>query len=114
MPKAASTFAEMSSAQHYTQAALDDVDNAARIEEWIKRVEDRERNNPSWNPNSSKIDPPITLTFGDVTGSTVSRDDYLNDGANAQVTDAHGVKVVLRYCKGIDPPFIVITSMPTA
>ncbi|MFG3517872.1 RNase A-like domain-containing protein [Streptomyces bobili] len=114
LPKAASSFADMSSAQRYTQAALDDVGNAVRIEKWIKKVEEKEKNNPAWNPNSSKIDPPIALTFSDVTGSTVSHDDYLNGGANAQVTDAHGVKVVLRYCKGIDPSFIVITSMPTA
>jgi hypothetical protein len=114
LPKAASTFTDTSSAQHFTQTALDDVDNAQRIETWIERVEQKEKNNPGWNPNSSKIDPPITLSFSEVTGSTVSQVDYVNHGSNAPVTDAHGVKVVLRYCKGIDPPFIVVTSMPTA
>ncbi|MFD1273457.1 RNase A-like domain-containing protein [Streptomyces kaempferi] len=72
----ASTFKDLPSAQRYTQAALDDIDNADRIEKWIERVERRKRNNPGWDPNNSKIQPPVELSFTDVTGSTVSSADY--------------------------------------
>ncbi|WP_329289173.1 MULTISPECIES: RNase A-like domain-containing protein [unclassified Streptomyces] len=108
----ASTFKDLPSAQRYTQAALDDIDNADRIEKWIERVERRKRNNPGWDPNNSKIQPPVELSFTDVTGSTVSGADYATAGDRAQVNDTHRVRVVLRYRDGLDPPFTVVTSMP--
>ncbi|GCB45609.1 RNase A-like domain-containing protein [Streptomyces sp. NL15-2K] len=111
-PDASSSFTDMPSAQRFTQAALDDIDNAARIEQWIEGVERRAANNPNYDPNRSTIDPPVTLSFNQVTGSTVSRADYDAHGLQAQASDTHGVDVVLRYRKGIDPPFVVLTSMP--
>ncbi|PBC96669.1 hypothetical protein BX281_4669 [Streptomyces sp. Ag82_O1-15] len=113
-PDAASSFKDLASAQRFTQAALDDIDNAERIEKWIDRVKQREANNPGWDPNRSTIDPPIALSFSEVTGSTVSRADYDAGGLNATATATHGVDVVLRYRRGVDPPFVVLTSMPTA
>ncbi|MFI5684461.1 RNase A-like domain-containing protein [Streptomyces sp. NPDC051636] len=108
----ASAFKDLASAQRFTQAALDDVDNADRIEKWIERVKRRQQNNPGWDPNNSKIQPPIELSFTDATGSTVSGADYALHGNQAQVSDTHKVRVVLRYRDGLEPPFIVVTSMP--
>ncbi|OIJ69722.1 hypothetical protein WN71_001310 [Streptomyces mangrovisoli] len=108
----ASTFTDLPSAQRFTQAALDDVNNADRIEKWIERVERRKRNNPGWDPNNSKIQPPIELSFNEVTGSTVSGSDYAQHGDGAQASNTHKVRVVLRYRDGLEPPFTVVTSMP--
>ncbi|KOV63604.1 hypothetical protein ADK64_20605 [Streptomyces sp. MMG1121] len=108
----ASSFKDLTSAQRFTQAALDDVDNADRIEKWIERVERRKQNNPGWDPNNSKIQPPIELSFNDVTGSTISGTDYAQNGDRAQASDTHKVRVVLRYRDGLNPPFTVVTSMP--
>ncbi|MGN5379437.1 RNase A-like domain-containing protein [Streptomyces lasalocidi] len=110
----ASSFKDLASAQRYTQAALDDVDNADRIEKWIEGVKRRQRNNPNYDPNNSKIQPPVELSFNDVTGSTVSGADYAQNGDRAQASDTHKVRVVLRYRDGLNPPFIVVTSMPVS
>ncbi|MCP3818853.1 hypothetical protein NLX86_12255 [Streptomyces sp. A3M-1-3] len=39
---------------------------------------------------------------------------YLNDahGVNAAAGDTRSVRVALKYKEGIDPPFVVVTSMP--
>lgn len=108
----ASTFKDLATAQRFTQAALDDVDNADRIEKWIERVERRRRNNPNWDPNNSKIQPPVELSFNEATGSTVTGTDYARDGERAPASATHKVRVVLKYRDGLDPPFIVVTSMP--
>ncbi|WP_330239211.1 RNase A-like domain-containing protein [Streptomyces sp. NBC_00525] len=110
----ASAYKDLGSAQRFTQTALDDIDNAARIEEWIKRVEQKEKNNPGWDPNNSKISPPLTLTFPDVTGRTVERADYDAHGMGATATEVHSAQVALKYRKGMDPPFVVITSYPVS
>ncbi|MFC9619674.1 RNase A-like domain-containing protein [Streptomyces sp. NPDC056930] len=108
----ASAYKDLASAQRFTQAALDDIDNADRVEKWIERVERRRRNNPNWDPSASKLDPALTLTFNETTGRTVSRDDYDAQGMNATASDVHSVQVALKYKPDIDPPFVVITSYP--
>ncbi|MFE4249074.1 RNase A-like domain-containing protein [Streptomyces sp. NPDC056910] len=113
-PPSASTFKDMPSAQRFTQAALDDADNAERVEKWIAGVERRARNNPNRNPDNSKIDPPLTLTFNEATGKSVTRADYDAHGLNATAGDVKSVEVALKYKSGIDPPFVVITSYPAA
>ncbi|RSS35783.1 hypothetical protein EF906_26660 [Streptomyces sp. WAC08241] len=110
----ASTYKDLPSAQRLTQTALDDIDNAARIEEWIKKVERRQAANPQWNPDNSRIDPAVTLTFDEVTGSTVDRSEYAARGRNSTAADVHSVQVALRYKKGIDPPFVVVTTYPVS
>ncbi|MFB6821504.1 RNase A-like domain-containing protein [Streptomyces virginiae] len=102
----ASGFKDLSSAQKFTQAALRDNANENRIADWIDGVERRMRNNPNWDPNRSKIQPAITLPFTEETGRTVQ-------GVNSLAIPTHSVKVVLRYAHGLEPPFIVLTSMPT-
>ncbi|MFI7893048.1 RNase A-like domain-containing protein [Streptomyces sp. CACIS-1.16CA] len=110
----ASSYKDLASAQRYTQAALDDIDNADRIEKWIERVQQRERNNPAWDPNNSKISPPLTLTFPDATGRTVERADYDAHGMGATASEVRSAQVALKYQKGMDPPFVVITSYPVS
>jgi hypothetical protein len=106
-PLAASSFTDLASAQQLTQATLDDIGNAEKIERWLDRLEQH----PVANERSTLT---LDKSFPDVTGRTVSRTAYDADGLQAQGTDVHGVNVVLRYKRGIDPPFIVLTSMPTA
>lgn len=105
-PRAISTFADHASAQRLTQAVLDDVNNAVLIERWIARQE------ANYNPNSK---PSYELDFpNEVTGRSTSRADYDAHGLQAPAHDVHGVKVTLKYVQGLDPPFIVLTSMPEA
>ncbi|MFG2128520.1 RNase A-like domain-containing protein [Streptomyces sp. NPDC048751] len=106
-PLAASSFTDLASAQRLTQTTLDDIGNAEKIERWLDRLEQQ----PVANERSTLT---LDKSFTDVTGRTVSRTAYDADGLKARGTDAHGVNVVLRYKRGIDPPFVVLTSMPTA
>ncbi|MGP4088765.1 RNase A-like domain-containing protein [Streptomyces sp. KR55] len=106
-PLAASSFTDLASAQRLTQTTLDDIDNAEKIERWLDRLEQE----PVPNERSTLT---LDKTFSEVTGRTMTRTAYDAHGLQTQATDAHGVNVVLRYKRGIDPPFIVLTSMPTA
>ena len=95
-PLAASSYPDMAAAQRYTQATLDDIGNAERIERWLDRLE-RE---PVANERSTLT---VDKTFTEVTGRTVPRTAYDADGLQARGTDAHGANVVLRYKRGLDP-----------
>ncbi|MFE9409715.1 RNase A-like domain-containing protein [Streptomyces sp. NPDC006704] len=106
-PEAASSFTSMESAQRYTQATLDDFQNAQKVEAWLNRLERA----PEPNERST-LD--LNATFPEVTGRTVTRVSYDADGLNAVGSDSHTVNVVLRYKRGLHPPFIVLTSMPKA
>ncbi|EFE66473.1 predicted protein [Streptomyces viridosporus ATCC 14672] len=116
MPKwaIASTYKDLTSAQRLTQAALDGINNAQRVEDWIKRVERRMVNNPNWNPDNSKLDPALKFTVSEVTGRTVERGDYTSHGMNASASEVHSVQVALKCKRGIDPPFVVVTSYPVS
>ncbi|MEU3772225.1 RNase A-like domain-containing protein [Streptomyces sp. NPDC032472] len=110
---AASSFKDLASAQRYTEAALEDIDNADRIAKWIDSVEKKKQNVPGYDPNKSEIQPPVYLEFpNETTGRSVSRDDYDTDGMNAKATDKNWVQVRLIYKDGLHPPFIVLTAMP--
>ncbi|WP_329021639.1 RNase A-like domain-containing protein [Streptomyces sp. NBC_00690] len=101
-----STSADCASAQRLTQTVLGDVDNAFLIERWIARQE------ANYNPNSK---PSCELRFpNEVTGRSTSRADYDAHGLQAPARDVYGVKVALKYVQGMDPPFVVLNSMPEA
>ncbi|MFE3496412.1 RNase A-like domain-containing protein [Streptomyces sp. NPDC059175] len=106
-PEAASSFKDLASAQRLTQSTLDDIGNAEKIERWLDRLERQ----PVANERSTLT---LDKTYADVTGRTVTRDSYDRDGLRASGSDTHGVNVALRYKRGLVPPFIVLTSMPTA
>jgi hypothetical protein len=110
---AASTFKDLASAQKYTTAAIEDINNADRIDKWIESTEKKIQNNPNYDPNKSEIQPPIYKEFaGQSTGRSVSRDDYDADGMSAKADDKSWVQVRLIYKEGLHPPFIVLTAMP--
>lgn len=108
---AASSFKDLASAQKYTQAALEDIDNADRIARWIDSVEEKKRTRPNYDPNRSEI-PPVYLQFNEPVGQSVSRSDYDADGMSARSTEQRWVQVRLIYKEGLEPPFIVLTAMP--
>ncbi|MFE9117784.1 RNase A-like domain-containing protein [Streptomyces sp. NPDC007172] len=110
---AASSFQDLRSAQQFTTAVIEDIDNADRIDKWIANVEKKIKNNPNYNPNSSEISPPLYKEFpGQSTGRSVSRADYNVDGMQARAVDKNWVQVRLIYKEGLHPPFIVLTAMP--
>jgi CDI toxin RNase A-like protein len=100
MPSAASTYTDLESAQAYTQQCLDM--KAADIERWIDRG-----GQPS--PKSFAVNFGST---GPVTGRSITKDDYLANPANPDVTEKHGVKVELTFVSGMTPKFVVNTSYP--
>ncbi|MCF6523817.1 RNase A-like domain-containing protein [Streptomyces sp. JJ36] len=109
---AASSFKTTESAQRLTQAVLDDVDNAEKIERWIARVENRERAGSRRDPETSTNE--FELEFDHPTGISISRSEYNQHGTSAQAVEVDKVTVQLRYKKGLDPPFVVLTSMPSS
>ncbi|MFD7323215.1 RNase A-like domain-containing protein [Streptomyces sp. NPDC059875] len=107
-PRAISTFTDHASAQRLTQTVLDDIRHAELIERWI----DKQKDPNTYNPNSK---PSYSLAFNEVTGRSLSRADYDAHGLTAQAQDVHSVKVTLKWVgEHVDPPFIVLTSMPEA
>ncbi|MCZ1001759.1 hypothetical protein O1M63_32900 [Streptomyces mirabilis] len=108
---AASTFTDLTSAQKYTQDALEyvgppansgqqnaGVDNQEKIKRWLSR--------PRSDSSILALDP---VGFNSATGRTVEAG---NPQASA-AQDTHTVKVVLKYKNGLHPPYVVYTSMPT-
>ncbi|MEV6478825.1 RNase A-like domain-containing protein [Streptomyces sp. NPDC051576] len=110
---AASAFQDINSAQRFTTATIEDIDNADRVDKWIESVRKKIKNNPNYDPNKSELQPPLYKEFpGQSVGRSVSRDDYDNDGMQATATDMDWVQVRLIYKVGLEPPFIVLTAMP--
>ena len=98
-PKHVSTFKNPSSAQRFTQATIDK--NESEIKKWLRDKPDQPTKELPENFGTTK------------TGATVSRSDYDQDGLGARSTATHSVNVVLKRAPDMDPPFIVLTSMPT-
>ncbi|WP_309226161.1 RNase A-like domain-containing protein [Streptomyces lunaelactis] len=108
---AASTFPDLTIAQKSTQDAMDEigpdsrepanagkpntgVNNPEKIENWLAR--------PRRDNSMLTLDP---VEFDYATGRTVP-------AGSSSASDTHSVKVVLKYKNGIDPPYVVFTSMP--
>ena len=100
---AASTFEDMSSAQRLTQHCLDE--NSGVIKSWLEGP-----------PPASDGDPPKDFTSstpdGSESGRSISKQEFKNHGMNAQSHPVDNVKTVLKYDSNLDPPFVVLTSMP--
>ncbi|WP_158710993.1 RNase A-like domain-containing protein [Streptomyces albus] len=111
---ASSAFDNLAVAQRATQDAMDHigpdagdpstqgeanrgVNNPEKIEKWLSRPR-----------QDNSILPLDAVEFDYATGRTVTTD----DPETAHARDTHSVKVVLKYKNGIDPPFVVYTSMP--
>ncbi|MHB9857991.1 RNase A-like domain-containing protein [Streptomyces sp. YIM S03343] len=107
---AASTFTDLATAQKATQDAMDEigpsnttanagrpnigVNNPQKIENWLSR--------PRSDHSKLVLDP---VEFDYVTGRTIPT-------GSTSAHDTYSVKVVLKYKNGIDPPYVVLTSMP--
>ncbi|MFD9819779.1 RNase A-like domain-containing protein [Streptomyces violascens] len=109
---AASAFTDLATAQRTTQDALDcigpnannpmnagkpnlGVNNPQKIENWLSR--------PRSDGSILSLDP---VKFDYAAGRSMP-------SGSTTAVDVHAVKVVLKYKNGIDPPFVVYTSMPT-
>ncbi|MEV1062030.1 RNase A-like domain-containing protein [Streptomyces sp. NPDC050263] len=103
---AASSFPDLTSAQKYTQACI--RQNSGAIDAWLATGPPPQPASPIFQVSSVSSDVNNPLAVAPVTGRT-SR---MVNGQAGPVTDAHGVATRLRYDAGLDPPFIVVTSMP--
>ncbi|MFJ8110715.1 RNase A-like domain-containing protein [Streptomyces sp. NPDC096132] len=99
---AASTFTDLESAQKYTQYNI--RANSAEIDQWLQGPpapgEKEEFKVPSATDG--------TLAAPVVTGRTAP----VVNGHPTPPKDAHGVLTILKYEPSLDPPFVVLTSMP--
>ncbi|MEU5163096.1 RNase A-like domain-containing protein [Streptomyces sp. NPDC020875] len=101
---AASTFTDLESAQRYAEHAI--RINTAAIDKWIQGPPV-----PSTAIGEEfTVDsiPAGPLGMPEVTGRTAP---VVND-APTPPKDAYGVSVILKYKPDLDPPFVVLTSMP--
>jgi hypothetical protein len=103
---AASSFTDLASAQKYTQDCIRQRSGA--IDAWLKTGPPPDPPSPVFEVPSVSSDPNDPLAVSPVTGR-ISR--VVNDQATS-VTDAHGVATRLKYDPNLDPPFVVVTSMP--
>jgi hypothetical protein len=98
----ASTYADMESAQRYTQYAL--RDNTDEINKWLNE-------NPP-KPFAEFNTPSVPLQ-GPLAGDAVTgRGTALVDGQLTEVRDTKGVSLRLMHDPSLDPPFVVFSSMP--
>ncbi|WP_199550628.1 RNase A-like domain-containing protein [Streptomyces sp. N35] len=108
---AASTFHDMASAQKYTQYNIDQ--HAQEIKAWIDGPP------PPADGDFKKV--VGSGPNGEVTGTSVKKQPYdPNDpmtgfkqgGMDAKPFDVKNIDTRLKYDSSLDPPFVVVTSMP--
>ncbi|MDQ0958803.1 hypothetical protein QFZ66_002681 [Streptomyces sp. B4I13] len=99
---AASSFTDLDSAQKYTQYNI--RSNSAEIDKWLE--------NPP--PQTLKRDFSVpSVTDGAMAAPVVTgRTAPVVGGNPTPPKDAHGVLTILKYDPSLDPPFVVLTSMP--
>ncbi|MFF3329162.1 RNase A-like domain-containing protein [Streptomyces sp. NPDC002888] len=101
---AASSFPDLPSAQKYTQECI--RRNTGNIDTWLAT-------GPPPQP------PSKIFEVGSVGGNglpgvnqVTGRTSVVSGGQAGPVTDAYGVQTRLKYDASLDPPFVVVTSMP--
>ncbi|MET8169750.1 RNase A-like domain-containing protein [Streptomyces sp. NPDC005329] len=99
---AASTFTDLDSAQEYTQYNI--RINSAKIDKWLE--------NPPPNPLTEEFRVPSVTEGGMAAPVVTGRTAPVVGGSPTSPKDAHGVLTILRYDPSLDPPFVVLTSMP--
>ncbi|MBJ6642684.1 RNase A-like domain-containing protein [Streptomyces sp. BSE7-9] len=107
---AASTFTSVERAQELTQRNIDQ--NSAEIKEWLGRP-------PKAENNDLKLPVYTTAPDGEYSGRSVTKqpndvnnEGFKNKGMEAEAINVKGVKTILKYDDSLDPPFVVLTSMP--
>ncbi|MFD9868661.1 RNase A-like domain-containing protein [Streptomyces niveus] len=98
----ASTYADMESAQRFTQYAL--RDNTDEINKWLNGNPPA----PMAEFNTASVPQQGPLAGDAVTG----RGTALVDGKVTDVQETKGVSLRLMYEPGLNPPFVVFSSMP--
>ncbi|MDQ0697210.1 MULTISPECIES: RNase A-like domain-containing protein [unclassified Streptomyces] len=99
----ASTYADVESAQRYTQYCL--RDNTAEIDEWLNGAPP----SPTKEIETKSIPVQGPLLGDAATGrGTIVGD----DGKPSEVRDTKGVAIRLLYKPDLNPPYIVFSSMP--
>ncbi|MDX3536314.1 hypothetical protein PV721_18415 [Streptomyces sp. MB09-01] len=111
-PSASSAFPNYQRAQELTQYNLNE--NAAAIEAWIKGPPP---------PPEGDVEPfASTAPNGEVSGRSVSKQPtnpadplsgFKQGGINAEAADVTGIETRLKYDSSRNPPFTVMTSMPS-
>ncbi|WP_371614040.1 RNase A-like domain-containing protein [Streptomyces sp. NBC_00454] len=99
-----SSFPDVESAQKHTQYYI--RHNTAEIQDWLK--------SPPPNPASRSFQVATVPLEGPlqknaVTGRTSER---VGPSQAGPVHEAHGVSTRLKYDPNLNPPFVVLTSMP--
>ncbi|MFD7557798.1 RNase A-like domain-containing protein [Streptomyces sp. NPDC059835] len=99
-----SSFADFESAQKYTQYNI--RQNTTEIQDWLK--------NPPPSPPSRTFQVPSVPMEGPLQGNAVTgrTSERLDATTAGPVRDAHGVSTRIKYDPNLNPPFVVITSMP--
>jgi hypothetical protein len=103
---AASTFTDLTSAQNYTQDCI--RQKSGDIDAWLATGPPPTPPSQVFEVSSVGAAANDPLAVAPVTGRT-SR---VVNGQATPVTDAHGVQTRLSYDPSLDPPFVVVTSMP--
>ncbi|MGW1327112.1 RNase A-like domain-containing protein [Streptomyces antibioticus] len=99
---AASSFTDLDSAQEYTQYNI--RSNSAKIDKWLE--------NPPPDPLKEDFSVASVTGGGPAVPVITGRTAPVVNGHPTPPQDAHGVVTVLKYEPGLDPPFVVLTSMP--
>ncbi|MFF3939802.1 RNase A-like domain-containing protein [Streptomyces phaeofaciens] len=99
---AASSFTDLDSAQEYTQYNI--RSNSDKIDKWLE--------NPPPDPLKADFSVPSVTSGGPAVPVITGRTAPVVNGHPTPPRDAHGVLTVLKYEPGLDPPFVVLTSMP--
>ncbi|MEV8397228.1 RNase A-like domain-containing protein [Streptomyces niveus] len=99
----ASTYADVESAQRYTQYCL--RENTAEIDEWLN--EDPPDPTKEIGTKSIPVQGPLVGDAVTGRGSTVG-----DDGKPSKVEDTKGVAIRLLYKPDLNPPYLVFSSMP--
>ncbi|WP_241833361.1 RNase A-like domain-containing protein [Streptomyces caatingaensis] len=108
-PGAASSFKDAESAQRLTQYNINQ--NSDAIKAWLT--------GPPPPSNGAAKGFESSAPSGEYSGRSVTKQPnsennsgYRTDGMNARAISVKGIKTILRYDDRLDPPFVVLTSMP--
>ncbi|WNO72853.1 MULTISPECIES: RNase A-like domain-containing protein [unclassified Streptomyces] len=102
-PANASTFKDLDTAQRVTQYNIDE--HADEIKNWIERQQSGSKREP--------LELPLDSTPYGTTGRSIDRQHMRDDPFPAnKAEDTYGVKTKLVFNEDLDPPFVVMTSMP--
>jgi hypothetical protein len=111
---ASSSFRNMAEAQKYTQHNIDQ--NSVKIREWLTGppppADGKTEKFVSSGPDASTGMTVTKQPAKDDEGNVIPDTGYKQHGTEAKAIEATKVSTVLRYDSRLDPPFVVLTSMP--